>query len=78
MAADSYRRQSYDRPYAVARLAVFVVIWDYGFGLFGSVGLVRFEWGFMRLEGLVVVLIGHYLLMLLRRICVRRLEVRCF
>ena len=36
MSAGSYRRQSYDRPCLIARLAVFVVIRDHGLGLLGK------------------------------------------
>jgi hypothetical protein len=80
MAAALYRMQSYDRRYSATRLAVFVPVFraDY-LGLLGRICLIRLKWRLLHLQGFVIVVgIGQYLLMLLRRIYVRRLDVRCF
>src|SRR5215469_4913765 len=82
MAAEPHRRQSYDQPRAIARLAVFVIIGDHYPSLLDGVGLVRLKQWVCHLcrrgcrDSLAVgVRLGYDVLVLLRGVGVRCLNV---
>jgi hypothetical protein len=79
IAVASYKRQSYDQPSGLARLAVFVIIGGDYPSLLGGIGLVSLERWFLRLSRLLIgVGLAHNVLVLLRGVGVWCLNVWLF